>query len=498
MADNKMKNKMPIPDSVEEIEKYMKNRIGLGDSFDLGVRKLKVLRKDVHFYFVNGLTDTQFIIEIVEELVAINDNEKLSANLSKIVENRLVHQSVAQIKTMDELVDQVLSGLIVVVMEGVTHGLVVDVRSYPGRTPMEPDTEKVVRGSRDGYVENIIINTALTRRRIRDERLRFEIMRVGERSKTDVAIGYIKDIANPDLIDVIRKEIAAIQIDGITMADKTIEEFLLKQGYNPFPLVRYTERADVAATHLLEGHVLIFVDTSPSVMISPTTYFHHLQHAEEYRQSPAVGTFVRWIRFLGVASSLFLLPLWFLFVLEPSLLPESIAFIGPNEETNIPVILQLFLAEIGIELLRIAAIHTPTPLSTAMGLIAAVLIGQIAIDVGLFVPEVILYVSLAAIGTYTTPSYELSIANKLFRLLFLVLVAIFHTPGFVAGITIFILFLANMKPLNTPYLWPFIPFHPKALWRILVRASVPGSSIRPSIVHTTNRYKQPSKNSSSK
>ncbi|WP_408607271.1 spore germination protein [Cytobacillus praedii] len=493
-----MKNKMPIPDSVEEIEKYMKNRIGLGDSFDLGVRKLKVLRKDVHFYFVNGLTDTQFIIEIVEELVAINDNEKLSANLSKIVENRLVHQSVAQIKTMDELVDQVLSGLIVVVMEGVTHGLVVDVRSYPGRTPMEPDTEKVVRGSRDGYVENIIINTALTRRRIRDERLRFEIMRVGERSKTDVAIGYIKDIANPDLIDVIRKEIAAIQIDGITMADKTIEEFLLKQGYNPFPLVRYTERADVAATHLLEGHVLIFVDTSPSVMISPTTYFHHLQHAEEYRQSPAVGTFVRWIRFLGVASSLFLLPLWFLFVLEPSLLPESIAFIGPNEETNIPVILQLFLAEIGIELLRIAAIHTPTPLSTAMGLIAAVLIGQIAIDVGLFVPEVILYVSLAAIGTYTTPSYELSIANKLFRLLFLVLVAIFHTPGFVAGITIFILFLANMKPLNTPYLWPFIPFHPKALWRILVRASVPGSSIRPSIVHTTNRYKQPSKNSSSK
>ncbi|MGN7400600.1 spore germination protein [Cytobacillus praedii] len=493
-----MKNKMPIPDSVEEIEKYMKNRIGLGDSFDLGVRKLKVLRKDVHFYFVNGLTDTQFIIEIVEELVAINDNEKLSTNLSKIVENRLVHQSVAQIKTMDELVDQVLSGLIVVVMEGVTHGLVVDVRSYPGRTPMEPDTEKVVRGSRDGYVENIIINTALTRRRIRDERLRFEIMRVGERSKTDVAIGYIKDIANPDLIDVIRKEIAAIQIDGITMADKTIEEFLLKQGYNPFPLVRYTERADVAATHLLEGHVLIFVDTSPSVMISPTTYFHHLQHAEEYRQSPAVGTFVRWIRFLGVASSLFLLPLWFLFVLEPSLLPESIAFIGPNEETNIPVILQLFLAEIGIELLRIAAIHTPTPLSTAMGLIAAVLIGQIAIDVGLFVPEVILYVSLAAIGTYTTPSYELSIANKLFRLLFLVLVAIFHTPGFVAGITIFILFLANMKPLNTPYLWPFIPFHPKALWRILVRASVPGSSIRPSIVHTTNRYKQPSKNSSSK
>ncbi|GLB58057.1 spore germination protein [Cytobacillus sp. NCCP-133] len=493
MADSKKKDKIPISESVHEIERYMKERVGLGDSFDLGVRKLKVLRKDVHFYYINGLTDTQFIIEIVEGLVEINDNEKLSTKLFEIVENRIMHQSVEKIKTMDELVDQVLSGLIVIVVEGEGVALVVDVRSYPGRTPQEPDTEKVVRGSRDGYVENIIVNTALTRRRIRDERLRFEIMRVGERGKTDVAIGYIKDVANKDLIDLIRKEIKAIEIDGITMADKTVEEFILKQGYNPFPLVRYTERADVAAAHLLEGHVIVFVDTSPSVIITPTTYFHHLQHAEEYRQSPAVGTFVRWIRFLGLMASIVLLPLWFLFVLEPSLLPERIAFVGPNEETNVPVIVQLFLADVGIEFLRIAAIHTPTPLSTAMGLIAAVLIGQIAIDVGLFVPEVILYVALAAIGTFATPSYELSIANKIVRLGLLVAVAIFHTPGLVVGLTLVILVLAGIKSLNTPYLWPFIPFSPVAFTQILIRRSMPGSKIRPSIVQTKNRYKQPVK-----
>jgi stage V sporulation protein AF len=494
MTRNKTKDdKTPIFESVHEIEKYMKNRVGLGESFDLGVRKLSILRKDIHFYYINGLTDTQYIIAIIEGLIGINDSEKLSTNVFKIIENRLRHQSIEHIKTMDELVDQVLSGLIVIVGEGEREGLVIDVRSYPGRTPMEPDTEKVVRGSRDGYVENIIVNTALTRRRIRDERLRFEIMRVGERSKTDVAIGFIKDVANGDLVDLIRKEIKAIEIDGITMADKTVEEFLLKQGYNPFPLVRYTERADVAAAHLLEGHVIIFVDTSPSVIITPTTYFHHLQHAEEYRQSPAVGTFLRWIRFLGLLASVVLLPLWFLFVLEPSLLPERIAFVGPNEETNVPVIAQLFLADIGIEFLRIAAIHTPTPLSTAMGLIAAVLIGQIAIDVGLFVPEVILYVSLAAIGTYTTPSYELSIANKILRLGLLVAVAIFHTPGLVVGLTLIILLLASIKSLNTPYLWPFLPFSPVALSQILIRRSMPGSKMRPSIVQTRNRYKQPVK-----
>lgn len=493
MSDNKQKNKKPIPESLEEIEKYMEERIGLGVSFDLGIRKLQILRKGVNLYYVNGLTDSLIIVELIEELVQINDNEKQTNKLFEIIENRLVHPSVEKIKTLDELVDQVLSGLIVVVLEGETTAFVIDVRSYPGRTPQEPDTEKVIRGSRDGFVENIILNTALTRRRIRDERLRFEITSVGERSKTDVAIGYVKDIANPDLIDIVRKEIQKIEIDGIPMADKTVEEFLFKQGYDPFPHVRYTERADVAATHLLEGHVLVYVDTSPSVIITPTTYFYHMQHAEEYRQSPAVGTFERWMRFIGIFSSLFLLPLWFLFVLEPSLLPEKLAFIGPNKETNVPIIFQIFIADFGIEILRMAAIHTPTPLATAMGLIAAVLIGQIAIDVGLFVPEVILYVSLAAIGTYTTPSYELSVANKITRLCFLIAVALFHAPGFVISITIFIIWLASKRPLQTPYLWPFIPFYPKALLQVLVRRAIPGAKLRPSINRTGNRLRQPAK-----
>ncbi|WP_163101118.1 spore germination protein [Peribacillus alkalitolerans] len=485
---------MPIPNSLTKIESFMKERIGLGESFDLGIRKLKILKKDVNLYFLNGLCDTQFIVEILQEIVVINNdasNHNHRIDLYELIENRLVHQSVSQVKTLDEIVDQLLTGLIVFVVEGETNALIVDVRSYPGRTPQEPDTEKVVRGSRDGFVENIIVNTALTRRRIRDERLRFEIIKVGERSKTDIAIAYIKDVANEDLVEIVKKEVQNIKVDGLTMADKTVEEFIVDQGFNPYPLVRYTERADVAATHLLEGHVLIYVDTSPSVIITPTTYFHHVQHVEEYRQSPTVGTFVRWIRYLGISSSLFLLPLWFLFVVEPQMLPEKLAFIGPNEETNIPVIIQIFLAEVGVEFLRLASIHTPSALSIAMGLVAAALIGQIAIDVGLFVPEVILYVAVATIGTFATPSQELSVANKMSTLAIIILTAIFHAPGLIIGFTIYIMFLASIKSLNTPYLWPLIPFHPYAFFRILVRRAVPGSRIRPSIVHPRDKYRQP-------
>lgn len=193
---------------------------------------------------------------------------------------------------------------------------------------------------------------------------------------------------------------------------------------------------------------------------------------------------------LGIIASIFFLPFWFLAVLEPSLLPERLAFIGPNETTNIPIVVQIFIADLGLEFLRIAAIHTPTPLSTAMGLIAAVLIGQIAIDVGLFVPEVILYVSVAAIGNFATPSYELGIANKIVRLVLLIVVAIFHTPGFVIGMTLYLLFLIRTTTLNVPYLWPFIPFHPIALAQIIIRRAVPGNKIRPSHLHPQDRFKR--------
>ncbi|WP_270583125.1 spore germination protein [Bacillus smithii] len=495
MGKQDLNTKTTIPKDLSHLEEMMKERVGLGTSFDLGVRKLKIIRKNVHLYYVNGLCDTSFITGILMFLTRLNDTERNTIRVKEIVENRIVNQSVQKVKTIDEMVDQVLSGLVAILVEGEEEAFIVDVRHYPGRQPEEPDTEKVVRGSRDGYVENIIMNTALTRRRIRDERLRFELLKIGERSKTDVAIGYIKDVANPDLVNVIRQELENINIDGLPMADKIVEEFLLKQGYTPYPLVRYTERADIASAHLLEGHVMIIVDTSPSVILTPATFFHHVQHAEEYREAAAVGTFVRWTRFIGIFISIFLLPLWYLCVKDPSLLPDQIDYIGPHKKSHIPVVVQIFLADMGIELFRIASIHTPTPLSTAMGLIAAVMIGEIAVEVGLFVPEVILYVSVAAIGTFTTPSYELSIANTLARMFLLIMVVLFKVPGFVIGSTVFLIYLASIRSLNTPYLWPFIPFNPKALLNVLVRRPVPGEKIRPSIVHPQDRYKQPTKSS---
>lgn len=492
LATTEKKSKQPIEKSLNHNYIYLQERLGLDVNYDVGCRKYKVGNRDIQLYFVNGLTDTDFIIQILKQISLVDKPLSTLGAFKELFNHSLSHVQVEVVDNMDEAVDQLLSGLLVIFGESWDKALVVDVRSYPGRSPEEPDTERVVRGARDGFTENIIENTAMTRRRIRDERLRMELMQVGERSKTDICISYIKDIANPNLVSEIKELLSNIEVDGLPMGEKVIEEFVVKQGYNPFPKVRFTERPDVAAAHILEGHVIILVDTSPAVMIMPSTYFHHLQHAEEFRQAPAIGVYVRWIRFMGIFASLFLLPLWTLFVFQPDLLPEALNFIGPEKtDYKIPVFWQFMIAELGIDLMRMAAIHTPAPLATAMGLVAAILIGEIAINAGLFVPEVILYLAVAAIGMFATPSYELSLANKMIRLFLLTAVFIFKIPGFIIGCTVIFIFLVMMKSIRTPYLWPLIPFNLKAFLSIVLRFTSKMNKTRPSIVHPRNKHKQP-------
>lgn len=276
------------------------------------------------------------------------------------------------------------------------------------------------------------------------------------------------------------------------MAEKAVEEFILgSKLWNPFPRVRYTERPDVAAIHLLEGNVIIMVDTSPSVIIAPCTFWHHVQHAEEYRQEPVVGAYLRWVRFFAILVSLFLLPLWLAAALNPHLLPESLRFIGVDQPAKIGLLFQVLIGEVAIDMLRMAAIHTPTPLATALGLIAVFMMGDIAIEVGLFTPEVIMYLAIAAVGTFATPSYELAQANRLVRIFLVLAAGIFNFWGLGIGVLLVFFLLWRTRSFGVPYLWPLIPMDYKALKTILIRNPVPIANLRPSIFKPKDRIRQP-------
>lgn len=469
-----------------------KKELGFGDNFDLIITEIRVAGKKAALICFDGMIKDDTLTMVMQTMQTLPEATPFENLSQRILEVGIPYIELSSEKNVDELLYAVLSGSIILIVDGIKEAYIIDARTYPARNPEEPDIERVVRGSRDGFTETIVFNTALIRRRVRDPKLRVELLRVGKRSKSDVALIYIKDIANRELVNYVHEQINNIEIDGIPMAEKSVEELIVPGSiWNPFPKVRYTERPDVAAAHLFEGHICIIVDTSPSVIIAPATYFHHVQHAEEYRQSPAVGVYIRWLRFLAIMSSIFITPLWLLLAQSPELLPASLDFIGPKETGNVPLFVQFIIAEIALDLMRMAAIHTPSPLATSLGVIAALLIGDIAIDIGLLIPEVILYTAIVAVGTYCTPSYEMAMANRLLRLFILAGVGFLQLPGFIATTVLGILMLAFTKSFGVPYLWPLIPFKYQALKSIIVRSPVPVQHLRPEVLHPQDVTPQP-------
>ncbi|MBD8071353.1 spore germination protein [Bacillus sp. PS06] len=473
-----------VSTKLEDNVAFLKENLGVDKSFDIMHIELEEYAgRNMAMFVVDGLIKDD-ILHLLQKFLLQQDAESLDGNtLDKLIKKYIPYVEVEKQNDLDKVVDGVLAGPTALVVDGIDHVIMIDARTYPVRGIEEPDIERVVRGARDGYVETIVFNTALTRRRVRDRSLRMEYLQVGRRSKTDIVISYIEDIADPEHIESVKKAITKIDTDGLPMGEKTIEEYISGRHYNPYPVVRYTERPDTAAAHLFEGHIIIMVDGSPSVLITPTTFWHHLQHAEEYRNKPIVGAYLRLVRYLAVWASIFLLPLWYLFATNTDLLPEALKFIGPNETGQVPIILQFLLIEVGIDMLRMAAIHTPNSLATALGLVAAIMIGQVAVAVGLFSNEVVLYLSIAAIGTFATPSYEISLANRLVRIVLLIITACLGVIGYVVGVVLFIIMLARMKSFNVPYLWPFIPFSFREFISVLVRAPIPLKRRRPRIIH---------------
>ncbi|WP_072887690.1 spore germination protein [Ornithinibacillus halophilus] len=477
------KEKQPLFQSYSKNIKYMDERLGVDKSFDIVHLDLEYAGKEMALFFVDGFVKDD-IMHLLMKLLAKLEPEDLEPDpLEKLIKRYIPYVELDQTDDLNQATDMVLSGPTALFVEGINKAIIIDARTYPVRSPGEPDLERVVRGSRDGYVETIVFNTALTRRRVRDRSLRMEYMQIGRRSQTDICLCYLDDIADKDRVEELKKSLKLIDTDGLPMAEKTIEEYISGRHWNPYPTIRYTERPDTAASHLYEGHVLVIIDGSPSVMITPSTYWHHLSHAEEYRQKPLVGAYLRMVRFIAVLASIFILPLYYLFSVHPELLPKGMEFIGPNDPGVLPLLFQFLFAEIGIDILRMAAIHTPTSLATAIGLVAAILIGQVAIEVGLFSYEVILYLSIAAIGTYATPSYELSLANRIVRIVLLLTTASFGVVGYIGGVTLWIIYITRMQSFNIPYFWPFMPFSFKALRDVIIRSPIPLKNRRPTFLN---------------
>ncbi len=448
------------------------NELRLKDSFDLVGRDLKIDKHNAKLYFVDGFCKDEIMVKIMSYFLKAEEKDFKNFKTAREFANKFVPYVETDVtSSVSAFVKSVLSGGIGMIVEGYSDAIIIDARTYPVRSVGEPDNDKVLRGPHDGFVETLVFNTALLRRRIRDTALTMEIHSVGRVSQTDVVICYMKGKVNDRMLKALRKKLDSVSINSLTMGQQSLIDCLVpKQCFNPFPKVRYTERPDAAAASILEGSMVLMIDNSPAAMIIPTGIFDFLQDTNDYYMSPVIGSYMRIIRMAIFAMTMLLIPVWLLLVQNPQFIPPWLEFIKIEEPNTVPIVAQLFIVEVVIDAMRLASINTPQSLSSSFGVIGALVLGEFAVSAGWFVSEVVLYMAFVALTNFTQPSYELGYAFKLFRMLLIALIALFNLWGFIAGIILIVVELATTKTVTGQcYLYPLIPFKGSALASLLLR-----------------------------
>ena len=457
-------------------------------NFDLIKKPLKVGQDEMTLYYIDGFIKDTVMMKLMMSFLALDGlspsavkgagkeartDDPVQEAAASFCDRALPYVETDVVTSVDTALQMVLSGAAVIL--GSPFGaaaIVVDARTYPARETTEPEGDKVMRGARDGFVETLIFNTALIRRRVRDPALTMSYLTVGTSSKTDIVICYLEDKADKDLVERVKSKLSAVRTDALAMGHESLAEVLIrKRWYNPFPKIRYTERPDTAAAQLMEGSVLVLCDTSPQVMILPTSIFDFMQETNDFYFPPLTGTYIRVVRHLVFWLTLFLTPTWYLLIGYVHLLPDWLSFIVPVEVGRIPILAQLLLVEFMIDGLRMASLNTPSMLSNSLSVVGGLILGDFAVSIGWLIPEVILYMAFVAIANFTQRSYELGYAFKFMRMGLLILTALGGIWGYGAGLVgIVILLLTNVTVTGARhYLYPLIPFDGKALKSLFFR-----------------------------
>ena len=459
-------------ESYAENAAYFDRVLGVGKNYDMVGRERIIAGHRARFYFIDSFvqaaTVDRLLIYLAEltELRSADDVQALAAR-------HLPHTEATVVTDTEQFITSVLSGTMGLIFDDLgAVGITMDVRFYPSRSISSSENDRVLRGAHDAFVETIKWNSTLIRRRIRDPRLTFERFTVGKTSKSDVVMAYIDGKADPGYVSDIREKLTNIRVDALTLGQQSLAECLIHRGwYNPFPKFRYTERPDNAAAHLMEGCVVLLVDTSPEAMILPTCIFDFMQETDDYYFPPLTGSYLRLLRWAVFALTMLLTPVWYLLVTHVEWVPDWLNFILIDTEANIPILAQLFIIEFALDGLKLASMNTPSSLNNTFGVVGGLILGDFAVQIGWFVPEVIVYMAFVAIANFSQSSYELGYAFKFMRMLLLLAAGIGGLWGFAGGLVLVVVLIATNKTVGGKrrYLYPLIPWNGAAMKRLLVR-----------------------------
>lgn len=440
--------------------------------------------------YIDGMADKilldDYVVEPLMEMAGqITDPAELKSKVIAVSDMR-------EVKTMTDGLTAALSGETLMFIDGYSGGVIIATRSWPNRGVSEPSSETVIRGPREGFTETIRFNTALLRRRIRDVGLKIEASQCGKRSKTDIALVYIDDIVNMEVLKELRRRISRIEIDAI-LDSGYIEQFIEDNENTPFPQVQSTERPDVVTAALYEGRIGIMVDGSPYVLIVPAVLVDFFQGPDDYYSSWITGTSVRFLRLVGMMTSL-IMPALYVAVtsFHADLIPTKLAYTiaASREGVPFPSYVEVFLMEAALAFLIQAVIKLPKAVSSTIGIVGGLIIGQSAVSAGLISPIMIIILGTTAITTFLIPNYEVTWAFSYFRIIIIILSAILGLYGIMLGVIFLIIHLTRIKSFGIPYLAPAVDLVWSDMKDLFVRLPLNRFIKRPEFLKPRNAIRQ--------
>ena len=458
----------------EENVRALDELLGVGRCFDMISRDLCVGGKRARLWVVDGYGDDAVIERMLSFWLALETVDD-APTMQAFIERYVTFGEVNAERDLENAVTSVFLGKTLLLIEGYDACALIDAKQFPARGVEEPSAGKVLRGAHDGFIETLVANAALLRRRIRDPQLTLEGHKVSDRSRADVVLCYLENKVDRRLLEELRQKLEKINVRSVSMSQESIAEAMMGKGqwWNPFPKVRYTERPDAATACVMEGDILVLVDNSPAAMILPTHFFDFVQEANDFYFPPLVGTYLRVLRVVVFLLTMFITPVWYLLVKDPSRTQAGLQFLAIDSDYSVPILAQLLLAEFIVDLLKLASLNTPDVFSNSFSMLGALVLGDFAVQAHWLVPEVLAYMAFVAISNFAQPSYELGYAFKLLRLMLLLFVGALDWVGLALGCIVIAAILASTKPIvGKGYLYPLCPFDKKALRALLIRKPI--------------------------
>jgi len=465
---NKQKNEMEnfSLELSKDIKKNVKNLKNMLDSpEDLIIREFTVSGKECAVAYIDGIVDSDFLHKyIMEDLQTAIDKKKglpdSSSALFDVMEKDVISATaIKRGKSMDDVSNEILSGQTIVYLDGVSEVLMINTVGGEYRSIEEPVSEGVIRGPREGFVENIQTNLAFIRRWIKDPNLRFKIHKTGKRGKRSLVIAYIDGVVHPKILKEVNKRLKTINLDDAP-GTGTIQEWIEDSFLSPFPQVTDTERPDKVTSALLQGKVAIFLDGTPFVLVVPVTLGNTLQSPADYYDRWIIATLIRILRYSAAFLAIFLPSLYVALIsFHPGLIPSNLAFSIAASRVGVPfsAAIEAILMVTTMELLREAGARLPKPMGQTIGIVGGLVIGDAAVTAGIVSPIMVIVVALNAIASFAIPEYSTAITFRILLYTFLIAASVLGLYGVILVYIMVNIHIVNLKSFGVPYSTPFAP-----------------------------------------